>query len=35
MGGHVARTGEIKSIYKIFIRKSNGKRSLGRPVGGS
>jgi hypothetical protein len=29
--GHVARTGEKKNAYKIFMRKPEGKRSLGKP----
>jgi hypothetical protein len=29
--GHVARVGELRNIYEVFVRKRNGKRSLGRP----
>jgi hypothetical protein len=29
--GHVARMGEKKSVYKILMGKSEGKRPLGRP----
>jgi hypothetical protein len=28
--GHIARMGEMRSVYKILIRKPEGKRSLGR-----
>jgi hypothetical protein len=28
--GHVARIGEKRNMYKLFIRKTEGKRSLGR-----
>jgi hypothetical protein len=27
---HVARIGERKCIYRVFVRKPGGKRSLGR-----
>jgi hypothetical protein len=29
--GHVASMGGVRSAYKIFIRKPEGKRPLGRP----
>jgi hypothetical protein len=29
--GHVARMGEKRNAYRIFVGKSNGKRPLGRP----
>ena len=29
--GHVARMGEDKSVYRILVRKPEGKRPLGRP----
>jgi hypothetical protein len=28
--GHVPKMGEVRNAYKIFIRKSEGKRPLGR-----
>jgi hypothetical protein len=28
---HVARMGEMRSSYNILVRKSEGKRPLGRP----
>jgi hypothetical protein len=31
IGGHVARMGEMRSVYKILIGKSEGKRILRRP----
>jgi hypothetical protein len=27
---HIARTGEMRSFYKVLVRKPEGKRSLGR-----
>jgi hypothetical protein len=30
--GHVARMGEERKLYKVFVRKSEGKRPLGRPM---
>jgi len=30
--GHVASTGEIRNVYKIFVRKPKGKRPLGKPM---
>jgi hypothetical protein len=29
--GHVARMGEERKVYKVLVRKPEGKRSLGRP----
>jgi len=29
--GHAAHMGERKGIYRVFVRKPKGKRSLGRP----
>jgi len=29
--GHVARMGEERGVYKLLVRKPEGKRSLGRP----
>jgi hypothetical protein len=29
--GHVARTGEGRSVYTVLVGKSEGKRPLGRP----
>jgi hypothetical protein len=29
--GHVARMGEIRNAYKIFVENPEGKRPLGRP----
>jgi hypothetical protein len=29
--GHVAHMGEMTNAYKILVRKSEGKRPLGRP----
>jgi hypothetical protein len=29
--GHVARGGEKRNVYKIFVEKSGGNRPLGRP----
>ena len=29
--GHVARMGEVKGVYRVLIRKPEGKRPLGRP----
>ena len=29
--GHVARMGERRCVYRIMVRKPEGKRSLGRP----
>jgi hypothetical protein len=31
--GHVARVGEERKVYKVLVRKSEGKRPLGRPTG--
>jgi hypothetical protein len=28
---HVARMGEKRNVYRLLVRKSEGKRSLGRP----
>jgi hypothetical protein len=29
--GHVARMGEEREVYRILVRKPEGKRPLGRP----
>jgi hypothetical protein len=29
--GHVARLGEERKVYKVFVGKPEGKRQLGRP----
>jgi len=29
--GHVARMGERRSVYRVFVGKPEGKRSLERP----
>jgi hypothetical protein len=29
--GHVARIGEDRKLYKIFVEKPEGKRPFGRP----
>jgi hypothetical protein len=29
--GHVARMGEKRNVYRVLVRKSEGKRPLGRP----
>jgi hypothetical protein len=29
--GHVARMGELRTVYKVLVGKSEGKRPLGRP----
>ena len=29
--GHVARMGEERGVYRVFVRKSEGRRPLGRP----
>jgi hypothetical protein len=29
--GHVARTGEERKVYRVLVRKLEGKRPLGRP----
>jgi len=29
--GHVARMGERRVVYRVLMRKPEGKRSLGRP----
>jgi hypothetical protein len=29
--GHVARRGEKRNVYMLFVRKPEGKRPLGRP----
>jgi hypothetical protein len=31
VGGHVARMGEERKVYRVLVRKSEGKRPLGRP----
>jgi len=34
MGGHVARMGERRGVYRILVGKIEGKRPLGRCRGG-
>jgi hypothetical protein len=29
--GHVARMGEGRNVYRVLVRKTEGKRPLGRP----
>jgi len=29
--GHVARMGEERRVYRVLVRKTEGKRPLGRP----
>jgi hypothetical protein len=29
--GHVARMGEVRGVYRVFVRRPEGKRPLGRP----
>jgi hypothetical protein len=29
--GHVARMGERRGVYRVLVRKPDGKRPLGRP----
>ena len=31
MGGHVARMGEKRGVYRVLMGKPEGKRPLGRP----
>jgi hypothetical protein len=31
MGGHVARLGKGKDVYRVLVGKPEGKRPLGRP----
>ena len=31
MGGHVARMGERRGVYRVLVWKPEGKRPLGRP----
>ena len=31
VGGHVARTGERRGLYRVLVEKHEGKRLLGRP----
>jgi hypothetical protein len=31
MGGHVARIGEGRGVYRVLVGKPEGKRPLGRP----
>jgi hypothetical protein len=30
--GHVARMGEKRNVYRLLVRKPEGKRPLGRPI---
>jgi hypothetical protein len=30
--GHVARMGEGRGVYRVLVGKTEGKRSLGRPI---
>ena len=32
MGGHVARMGERRGVYRVLMGKPEGKRPLGRPM---
>jgi hypothetical protein len=32
LGGHVARIGDRRGLYRVLVGKSEGKRSLGRPT---
>jgi hypothetical protein len=32
MGGHVARMGEKRNAYRLFVGKPEEKRPLGRPI---
>jgi hypothetical protein len=34
MGRHVARMGEKRNVYRLLIRKPEGKRPLGQDIGG-
>jgi hypothetical protein len=31
MGGHVARMGESRGVYRVLVGKPEGKRPVGRP----
>ena len=31
MGGHIARMGERRGVYRVLVGKPEGKRPLGRP----
>jgi len=31
LAGHVARMGKVINVYKIVVRKPEGKKPLGRP----
>jgi hypothetical protein len=31
LAGHVARIGERRGVYSVLVRRSEGKRPLGRP----
>jgi len=31
MGGHVARMGEKRGVYRVLVGKPEGKTTLGRP----
>ena len=31
LAGHVARMVEMRGVYRVLVRKPEGKRSLGRP----
>jgi hypothetical protein len=31
VGGHVARIGESRGVYRLLVGKPEGKRALGRP----
>ena len=33
MAGHVARMGERIGVYRVLVRRREGKRPLGRPMG--
>jgi len=32
LGGHVARIGDRRGLYRVLVGKSEGTRSLGRPT---
>jgi len=32
MYGHVARMGERRGVYRVLVKKPEGKRQLGRPM---
>jgi len=32
MGGHLARIGQRRGVYRVLVEKPEGKRPLGRPM---